>query len=101
MSIAAGVPADQKRANMITKVGRRQLAAVQGRVTDPDQAVLGLDDQGDVVTADTTTRASTIFIQASRLDHQTPRHALDDREHLGSAVRRLAVRPKSTSVPTE
>ena len=49
---AAGVPADQQRADMITKVGRhRQLAAVQGGVTDSDQAVLGLDDQGDVVAA--------------------------------------------------
>ena len=49
---AVGVPADQQRTNMITKVGRhRQLAAVQGSVTHSEQAVLGLDDQGDVVTA--------------------------------------------------
>ena len=48
----AGVPADQQRTDMITKVGsHRQFAAVQGRITHSEQAVSGLDDQGDVVTA--------------------------------------------------
>ena len=51
-SIRRRVAADQQRADMVAQVrGDRELAAVEGGVADAGQAVLGLDDQGDVVAA--------------------------------------------------
>ena len=48
----ARIAADEQWADVIPQVGGDgELAAIQGRVAEPDHPVLGLDDQGDVVAA--------------------------------------------------